>query len=300
LAKECESADLIHESKMIDTGLANKVALVTGANHGIGEAIALGLAAQGASVFLHYFCPLEELLPQNPKDVPGELLLKKRQSQTADRIVESIKEKGSHAAAWACDLGQSSNISRLFDEAETALGPIDILVNNAASWTADSFLPLEDQAEDRIGRTLASISEETINLHFKVITQATALMMAEFARRRAESKSTWGRVVNISTGGAYCFPEEVSYGAAKFAVEGYSRSAAKELGRLGITVNVVAPGGTQTGWITPEFEREIAAQTPLRRVGQPDDVADVVVFLCSHQARWITGQLIHVGGGSVV
>jgi len=119
-------------------------------------------------------------------------------------------------------------------------------------------------------------------------------------RGLAASKSSWGRIVNISTSGAYCFPEEVSYGAAKLAVESYSRSAATELGRFGITVNIISPGATQTGWIDADFERKISAQTPLRRVGQPDDIADVVVFLCSKQARWVTGQLIHVGGGSTV
>jgi len=285
---------------MIDAGLTEKTALITGANHGIGAAIANALAVQGVSVFLHYFRPQKDFTPEKLCDVPGESLYKTRQSQTADHIVDLIKDKGGKAIAWECDLGQSNNIRRLFDEAEKELGPIDILVNNAASWAADSFLPLEDQSEDRIGRSLATISEPTVDLHFNVITRGTALLMAEYARRRVAGKFTSGRIINISTSGSYCFPEEVSYGAAKFAVESYSRSAAKELGRFGITVNIVSPGATQTGWINPDFEREIAAHTPLGRIGQPDDVADVVVFLCSQQARWVTGQLIHVGGGTTV
>jgi 3-oxoacyl-[acyl-carrier protein] reductase len=103
--------------------------------------------------------------------------------------------------------------------------------------------------------------------------------------------------VNVSTAGAERFPSEVTYGASKFALESYTRSAASELGRFGINVNVVSLGPVQTGWITPELEREILPTIPLGRVGHPDDVADVVVFLASDQARWLTGQRIYVGGG---
>jgi 3-oxoacyl-[acyl-carrier protein] reductase len=122
-------------------------------------------------------------------------------------------------------------------------------------------------------------------------------MMAEFARRRIVHGVRWGRIINISTGGAPGFEGEISYGASKAALESYSRAAAKELGHYGITVNIISPGPVQTGWITPELEQTIAKNTPLRRVGLPEDLADVIVFLASEQARWITGQLISVSGG---
>mgnify|MGYP001792525804 CR=1 FL=1 len=122
-------------------------------------------------------------------------------------------------------------------------------------------------------------------------------MMAEFARRHIARAANWGRIINISTD-TYCFPGEVSYAASKLAIESYSRSAAAELGRFGITVNIVSPGATQTGWISDELAAEITPQTPLERIGQPADVADVIVFLASEQARWLTGQTLHVGGGS--
>ncbi|MBO0780330.1 MAG: SDR family oxidoreductase, partial [Ktedonobacteraceae bacterium] len=134
--------------------------------------------------------------------------------------------------------------------------------------------------------------------HFAVNSRAVALMMVEFARRHIARGAHWGRIINISTDGAQVFPGEVSYGASKAALEAYSRSAAKELGPRGITVNIISPGATQTGWITPELERNVTADTPLRRVGQPEDIADVLVFLASEQARWLTGQTLSASGGS--
>ena len=121
--------------------------------------------------------------------------------------------------------------------------------------------------------------------------------MAEYLRRYLDRRATWGRIVNLSTDAAHAHPANVSYAASKHAIESYSRSAAAELGKYGITVNVVAPGPIQTGYITPESEAEIAQKTPLRRVGRPEDAADVIVFLASEQARWLTGQILYVGGG---
>ena len=128
-------------------------------------------------------------------------------------------------------------------------------------------------------------------------SRAAALLMAEYARRYVERGSKSGRIINVSTDGASGFYSEVSYGASKHALESYSRAAAKELGKYGITVNIVSLGSIQTGWITPEMEKAISEKTPLGRVGNPADVADVIVFLASEQARWITGQLLYVGGG---
>jgi len=130
-----------------------------------------------------------------------------------------------------------------------------------------------------------------------VNARAVALMMAEYGRRNIERDAKWGRVVNISTDAAAAFTHSVSYGASKYAMESYSRSAAQELGRFGITVNVVSPGPTQTGYITPEQEESIRWRIPLCRVGEPEDIADVVVFLASEQARWLTGQILYAGGG---
>jgi 3-oxoacyl-[acyl-carrier protein] reductase len=101
----------------------------------------------------------------------------------------------------------------------------------------------------------------------------------------------------VSTAGADRFPSEVSYGASKFALESYTRSAALELGQFGITVNAVSLGPVQTGWITSKLEKEILPTIPLGRIGSPEDVADVIMFLASDQARWVTGQRIYVGGG---
>jgi 3-oxoacyl-[acyl-carrier protein] reductase len=122
-------------------------------------------------------------------------------------------------------------------------------------------------------------------------------MMSEYVRRYLERGASWGRIINISTDAAHAHPSAISYAATKHAIESYSRSAALEVGKYGITVNIVAPGPIQSGWLTPEQEAAISVGTPLRRCGVPEDVADVIVFLASNQAHWLTGQLLYVGGG---
>ena len=121
--------------------------------------------------------------------------------------------------------------------------------------------------------------------------------MADFVQRYLARQASWGRIVLVSTDAAHAHDANVHYAASKHAIESYGRSAASELGKYGITVNIVAPGPIQTGYIEPEAEARIADHTPLRRIGQPDDVADVILFMASEQARWLTGQLIYVGGG---
>jgi 3-oxoacyl-[acyl-carrier protein] reductase len=197
------------------------------------------------------------------------------------------------------DLADPGAVSELFDRVEATFGGVDVLVNNAAVGGApkDTFVPIADQALDAFGRSLYTVTAQSHDRHFAVNSRAVALMMSEYARRHVARGATWGRIVNISTDGAYCFPNEVSYGASKAALEAYSRSAAVELGKYGITVNIVSPGPIQTGWIRPDLEPIIAAGCPLGRIGRPEDVADVIVFLASEQARWLTGQCLHVGGG---
>lgn len=288
---------------MIDPGLAGKVALVTGANSplGIGAAIAEAVAAQGAAVFVTY-------LRQSPESFgiaaaaatsatsPGDALYRARNADAPDAVLRRLEELGAQVAAAGFDLA-GETVPQLFDAVEDALGPVDVLVNNAAYAVSDTFDPAAQAPLDWAGRTKSVFDAESLARHFSVNTRAVALLMTEFARRHVDRDARWGRIVNISTDGADSFPGEVSYGASKAALEAYSRSAAIELARYGITVNIVAPGPIQTGWIPDDQAPSIVATIPLGRLGEPRDVADVVVFLASEQARWVTGQRLFVGGG---
>ena len=291
---------------MIDPGLQGKVVLITGTNnpHGIGAAVARAFAAQGARLCLHYFRPTEaQGQPQQVEAAgsPGRSFYLSQLKKSADEVLDEIHKAGAQACAWEGDLSDSTLIPQLFEQAERLLGPVEILVNNAAYWEADTLVPpgselsnnLVELWTDRPG----TITAAGIDRVFAVNTRAPALTMAEFAHRHIMRGAQWGRVVNVSTAGAARFPSEVTYGASKYALESYTRSAASELGKFGINVNVVALGPVQTGWITPALEHDILPTIPLGRIGKPNDVADVVVFLASEQARWVTGQRIFVGGG---
>jgi 3-oxoacyl-[acyl-carrier protein] reductase len=289
---------------MIDTGLHDKVVVVTGANnpHGIGAAAAKAFARQRAKVFLHYFrdgSPTQECVENAAS--PGKAFYHAQQAKDAHEVLKNIRDRGGEAHAWEADLSDVSAIRTVFDEAERTLGPVSVLVNNAAYWEGDTFLPTGAELSNKLHELWMErpdqISAQSFERIFNINTRAPVLLMAEFARRHRERRAAWGRIVNVSTDGAHCFPSEISYGASKFALESYTRSAAIELGPSGIAVNAVSLGPVQTGWITPELEREVLPTIPLGKIGNPEDVADVIVFLASDQARWVTGQILYVGGG---
>ena len=292
---------------MIDTKLKDKVVIVTGANHGIGAAIAIAFAREGAKVCLHYL----RLSPEEYGGVsaeearrarrPGRATYYKKLAQSADKVAEAIQAMSGQCQALEADLSFPDNIPRIFDVAEEKLGKVEILVNNAAYDKCDTFLPQSELNKNPLfcgEYPLTPITGNSHDEHFAVNSRAVALMMAEFARRHIKRKAAWGRIINISTDGARGHASNTSYGASKYAMESYSRAAALELGPYGITVNVVSPGAVQTGWMPPELEKSLSKSYPLRRIGEPEDIAKAVIFFASEQADWITGQVFQVGGGN--
>jgi 3-oxoacyl-[acyl-carrier protein] reductase len=266
-------------------GIDGRVAIVTGANHGIGAATAGALADNGARVLLTYL----RVDDRADDGVPKTYRINR--ARDASEVVRSIEDAGGLVEAIEADLRDPATPSRLFDAAEAAFGPVEILVNNATGWRQDTFKPVE---RDRLDRPLELMSTTTATQVLEVDARGSALMISEFARRHVRRDADWGRIVGLTSGGALGFPEEVSYGAAKAALESYAMSAALELGGYGITSNVVHPPVTDTGWVTEAVRAFVADSQDLFHVARPQDVAEVIAFLCSDQAGLITANVVHL------
>lgn len=244
--------------------LTGKVAVVTGASKGIGAGIAKALGAAGADVVVNY-----------ASDKAG-----------ADRVVAEITGKGGKAIAVGASVAKSAEIETLFAETKKAFGRVDILVNNAGVY---SFSPIDQVSEEEIDRIFGT------NVKGLLLTTkaAVALFPAE-----GGSVINIGSVVSESTP-----PGSAIYAGTKGAVDVITRVLAKELGSKNIRVNAVNPGLTATegvataGFTGGDMEKGAIAQTPLGRLGTPEDIADVVTFIVSEDARWITGSLLQAGGG---
>ncbi|MDQ3765852.1 MAG: SDR family oxidoreductase [Actinomycetota bacterium] len=243
------------------------------------------LGASGASVQLSY------LRLDEPADEGTPESYRLERAAKADDVVAVISDGGGRASSIEVDLADPSSPAVLFDAAERRFGPVDILINNASAWLADTFKPA---TTDRLGRTLQPVSAASFERQFAVDARAAALLIAEFARRHAGRAASWGRIVGLTSGGPFGFPEEVSYGAAKAALENYTMSAASELAGLGVTANIVYPPVTDTGWITEEVRRSVEASDELVGVARPEEVAEVIVWLVSDEARLVTGNVIRL------
>lgn len=263
--------------------LSGHVAIVTGANHGIGAATAVALAARGASVLVTYLRLDDAPDPRTPGTY------RRNRAKDASAVLEAVANAGGTARATEADLSDPKTPASLFDLAERELGPVDILVNNATGWLADSF---KAAASDRFGRTLTPLSAETFDRLFAVDARGGALMIAEFARRHLERNASWGRIISLTSGEGRGFPEEVSYGAAKAALTDYTLSAAAELASAGITANVVHPPVTDTGWVTQEVRDMVAGSNELVHVAKPSEVAEVIAYLCEDRAALISRNIL--------
>jgi 3-oxoacyl-[acyl-carrier protein] reductase len=244
--------------------LDGKVAVVTGASKGIGAGIAKHLAAEGAAVVVNYSSSKEG----------------------ADKVVDEITKRGGKAIAVQADVAKKKDIDRLFAETKKAFGRLDILVNNAGIY---EFLPLEN------------VTEEHFHKHFNVNVLGVLLAIKEATNYFGPEG---GSIINISSSASMSAPPTASvYSATKAAVDTITKSLAKELGPRNIRVNVINPGMVETeglhagGLIGSEFQKMFESQSPLGRIGQPDDVAPAAVFLASPDARWITGETLVVSGG---
>ena len=244
--------------------LEGKVAVVTGASKGIGASIALHLAAEGAAVVVNYSSSKEG----------------------ADRVVSEITGKGGRAIAVQANLAHEPDIRRLFAEAGNAFGKLDILINNAGVY---EFAPLEE------------VTREHFHTMFDLNVLGLILASQEAVKHFG---AAGGSIVNISSVAATSAPPTASvYSATKAAVDAVTRSLAQELGARNIRVNSINPGMVETegvraaGIAGSDWQKQVVAQTPLGRIGQPQDIAPAAVFLASTDSAWITGETLYVSGG---
>lgn len=266
--------------------LTGQVALVTGANHGIGAATAVALARAGADVAVTYF------RLDAPDDDPGRpAAYATDRARDASAVVEAIGSAGRRSLAVEIDLADPAAPAALFDRVEAGLAPVTILVNNASNWRKDTFGPA---GLDGLGRPTERVSAATADAQLLVDGRAGALLISEYAGRHLARGADRGRIIGLTSGGPRGFPGEVSYGAAKAALENYTMAASAELADRGITANIVYPPVTDTGWVTDGVRDFVAASSEHVHVADPGDVAEVICWLCGDGARMVTGNVIRM------
>ena len=267
---------------MVDYGLKDRVVIITGTNNpqGIGAATALAFAREGAKVVLVY------------KKIPRSFDESKTEKNGADRYYKAnagntlavetrLREFNAQYLVLEKDIADENQVKEIFNTALEQFGKVDILVNNAAT-------------DDENGNdTIETVTREVIDNTFAVNVRGSLLMTREFIQHH----KNYGRVINLSTDSAQVFAGQITYGASKATLEALTRSIAMEVGKYGITVNCVAPGPTQTGWIDADLEKAVIPLIPMGTLIQPEDIANTILFLASEQAKMITGQVIKVSGG---
>lgn len=251
--------------------LKGRIAIVTGASRGagIGAAICKALASEGADIFFTYWVNYDENMPWGGNT--------REQEQLRDEIL-LLGVRCEHVLA---DLADVSNIPLILDTAEETMGKPSILVNNACYSVNDDC---------------NTITAESLDAHYAINIRAVTLLSVEFARRFTPGNG--GRIISMTSGQSLGpMVGEISYATTKGAIDAFTRTFAAEVGFKGITVNAVNPGPTDTGWMTPDLQHELASHSPFGRVGLPRDAARLITFLSTDDAEWITGQIFHSDGG---
>ena len=270
---------------MINYGLTDRVAIITGANNpwGIGAAAALAFAREGAKVVLVYkkvFRPFDAA----KMDRNGVDRYYGANAGSADAVEKRLRELNADYIIMESDISNEDAVKEIYCAVLEKYGRVDILLNNAAT-------------DDETGcDTIETITQNVIDDTFAVNVRGSILMTREFIRHHGD----YGRIVNISTDAAQIFAGQITYGASKATLEALTRSIALEVAKYGITVNCVAPGPTQTGWIDEEFEKVVIPLIPMGKLIRPEDIAETILFLTSEQAAMITGQVIKVSGGKAI
>ena len=267
---------------MVDYGLKNKVALITGANNpwGIGAAVALAFAREGAKVVLVYK-RVERPFDASKTDRNGVDRYYAANAGDASVVEADLNALNADFLVIESDISNEDCVREIYEKVLKMYGKVDILVNNAATDDENGY------------DTVEKITRDIIDDTFAVNVRGSLLMTREFINNRGD----FGRIINLSTDAAQVFAGQITYGASKATLEALTRSISLEVARYGITVNCVAPGPTQTGWIDENFEKAVVPLIPMGKLIAPEDIDETILFLSSEQARMITGQVIKVSGG---
>ena len=267
---------------MINYGLKDKVAIITGANNpqGIGAATAISFAREGAKVVLVYK-KIARAFDETKIDQNGADKYFAANAGDAIATENMLKELNADYLVIESDITSEYNAKEIFAKTLANYGKVDILVNNAADGDMDGL------------DTIETITPKIIDDTFAVNVRGSIMMTKEFINHRGD----YGRVINLSTDAAQIFEGQITYGASKATLEALTRSIALEVAKYGVTVNCVAPGPTQTGWIDTALEKDVIPLIPMGTLIDPQDIADTILFLASDKAKMLTGQVIKVSGG---